>query len=97
MPGHGVTANMLALGASDSGFESQCPDMKEGFSEEQGYVSAPTEDLPEQEVQEVTGVEPITELTLLQKDIQKEIIFSLEDGNVNIDEIFDRRDRKSVV
>ena len=83
---------MLALGASDSGFESQCPDMKEGFSEEQGYVSAPTEDLPEQEVQEVTGVEPITELTLLQKDIQKEIIFSLEDGNVNIDEIFDRRE-----
>ena len=24
--GHGVTANMLVLGTSDSGFESQCPD-----------------------------------------------------------------------
>ena len=24
--GHGVTANILALGASDSGFESQCPE-----------------------------------------------------------------------
>lgn len=28
-PGHGVTANMLVLGTSDSGFESQCPDKRQ--------------------------------------------------------------------
>ena len=29
--GHGVTANMLRLGRSDSGFESQCPDLTFNF------------------------------------------------------------------
>ncbi len=30
LSGHSVMANMLALGASDSGFESQCPDQNSG-------------------------------------------------------------------
>ena len=29
-PGHSVTANMPALGAGDSGFESRCPERKSG-------------------------------------------------------------------